>query len=737
MNGGDPGADVRAAAADAFPRIVASSFSGVLAYRGGQSGSGARFILAGADGARITVRVEVIPLPGQTLARLHANTHSDNHVIQLSLRARPQAAEALLTTQLHELHAVRESAARAAEARPRDLLVPGPALPLTPRLTAADTGRLTALDEAARDMHDPFLGTRARGEARDRFSLLLDSLGLREAGRGANDALAVRTRRAIAAPQLTAPAAAALRDLGRPLGKLARADASALARHRAAARASTQGPPREQGPRWHDLPVLALAAERARAARSTATLAWLRDQQARLPAGQHPRMPVMIGGGAALAGRHPEMLVIDARHGWYAAAAFPSIAQTADQLRPMAATGLGDPYELALGSQERVPVKALRYWADRAAARGPVIDGSAVLRPGEAGRLLVDISPGDGSPPLTIEAAGAPVIATGFPRERVPGFALPVQTLPAAGRVLARHYPDAWPEIEAALAEATPGRALAAWLRQGSRRAPGAPDDGMLPHAAQTVEATAAWETTQLQAPGLVMTGDDLSHGRASPLAARRWLIAGTGGAGYTSAEIILAANPGAEVIMIGIGAREPVRNMPLYASVTRAHVAAEGGDGRLTVVDGQPLLQRVETVREAGRPVFRILGYEGDACVACLGRAGILPAAADPLARWAYSQGGQVDGELMYDGRQEYLGYRVAFSAAARRYQVEVTGAASRALPTELFPPATLRRAATEWSHEIPPESGNAPGAFLPTAAQARRYAAARGEEWRGLMEM
>ena len=86
-------------------------------------------------------------------------------------------------------------------------------------------------------------------------------------------------------------------------------------------------------------------------------------------------MPVMIGGGAALAGRHPQMLVIDARHGWHAAT-YWALGQTADQLRPITGTGLGDPYEFALG-QQRVPLAALRYWEDRAAARGPVINGSA------------------------------------------------------------------------------------------------------------------------------------------------------------------------------------------------------------------------------------------------------------------------------------------------------------------------------------------------------------------------
>ena len=731
MSAEDPGPDVRAVAAEAFPRAAASAFKGLLAFRGEQEQDGsARYILADAGGDRITVRVEVTPLPGGSLARLHANTHSGNHVIQLSSRTDPLAAGALLAAQLHELRAIRDSAARAAEARPLDLLVPGPGLPLSPRLTAADKEHLNSLNRAARDMNDPSRGTAEPEEARARFSFLLDDLGLRPAGRGTGDAPAVRVRQAIAAAELSPLAAAALRDLGRPASQLPAADAAALRQQRAAARGHdgpavrSRGVAPGLGPRWRDLPDLALAAQQARAARSHATLGWLRDQQARLAAGRHPRMPVMIGGGAALAGRDPRMLVIDARQGWHVATLW-ALGQTTDQLGPMAATGFGNPHDFALG-QQRVPLDALRYWEDQAAACGPVINGSAFLHPGGNGALLVEIRPGDGSPPVTIEAAGIPVIATGFPPERVPGYALPVPTLPAAAQVLGRHHPDAWPEIAGALEQAAPGQALAAWLSQAGRPLPG-PRPDLLAPAAQTVNATAAWEAARLQAPRLVMTGDDLSHGRGSPLAARRWLIAGTGGLAYTSAEIILDANPDADVVMVGIGAREPVRNTPQYTRVTYAHVAAEGGDGRLTVVDGQPLLGQVETAQKAGRAVFRVRGCEGDACVACLGRAGILPAAVAPLAGWAHGKGGRVDGELMYDDCRQYLGYRLTFTAAGARYEAEITGAASRVLPTELFPPAILRRAAREWLHEIPPESGNVPGGFLATAMQAHRYASAR----------
>jgi hypothetical protein len=80
-------------------------------------------------------------------------------------------------------------------------------------------------------------------------------------------------------------------------------------------------------------------------------------------------------------------------------------------------------------------------------------------------------------------------------------------------------------------------------------------------------------------------------------------------------------------------------------------------------------------------------------------------------------------------DGCHQYLGYRLQFIAGAERYGVDVTGAASRVLPTELFPPDILRRAAGEWVQEIPPESGNVPGGFAATGRQAWCYAAARAK--------
>lgn len=713
--------DMQAAATEAFPS-AAAALDGIMTFNGMQDENGAaRYILTDADGGRVTVRVEASPLPAGSLAQLRPKIFTDNYVIQLLDSADPAAAESLLAAQLRELAAIREGAALAAASRPADLLAPGPDLPSPPQLTIADRRGIDSLNREARDMSDHQLPRSRRAEARARFSGLLDDLGLRSDGEGAGDGPAVRVRRALTAAALTPQALEGVRDLGRPADQLRAPDAVALGRHRLTAAGHGKAPAcppfrRRLAPRWRDLPALVRAAGKARADASRTTLDWLREQQASQPSGRHPRLPVMIGGGAALAGRHDQTLVIDGQQGWHVAT-FSAIGQNADQLAPMIDTGFGNPYEFALGHQ-RVPLDALRYWEDRAAVRGPVVNGHATLRPGDDGRMLADITPSDGSAPLTVEVAGTPVVATGFPRERPPGYALPVPTLPAAACVFAKYQPGAWPELADALAGPEPGHALAAWARQA--RLPGLGDGTLLDPAMQTIEATVAWEDARHEAPGRVMTGDDLSYSRTSPFAARRWLIVGTGGLAYTSAEIILEGNPDAEVVMMGLGAREPLRYTPQYSAVTRGHVAEAGGDGRLVVVkDPSTLLGRVETRHEARAAVFRLLGYEGDAVVACLGRAGILPGALRPMNCWARTLKGQVYGELMYDDSKQYLGYRAHFTADGEAYDAEVIGSASRFLPTEMFDVDSQHRVAGEWLQETPPETGNVPSGYLTTVLQ------------------
>ncbi|MBA3397388.1 MAG: hypothetical protein H0T89_32480, partial [Deltaproteobacteria bacterium] len=149
---------------------------------------------------------------------------------------------------------------------------------------------------------------------------------------------------------------------------------------------------------------------------SQRTLAKYRAQAAQ---GAHPRVDgVQLGGGAALAGRDPATLLVDARGRWQSDGA-DILAQVGQQLQDLYRARFGDVREVA-GPGERIPVDAIRYWEDSLAAQGDVIDGRGTLRT-EHGKLLLNIAPSDGSPPLTLEIGGKVVTAPGFPSEHIPG----------------------------------------------------------------------------------------------------------------------------------------------------------------------------------------------------------------------------------------------------------------------------------------------------------------------------
>ena len=157
----------------------------------------------------------------------------------------------------------------------------------------------------------------------------------------------------------------------------------------------------------------------------------------------------MIGGGAALAGRDPDVLVVDGRGRWHVDP-IPGIVQSVDQVRLLADSGMGDPYQVA-GPRERVPLTAIQLWEDQAAVRGPLIDGLARLSVDHTGRLVADIQPLDGSQPLRVEVDGTPVVATGVPPEIVPGASRWVPTIPEALAVVDEHLAHVrTPQAEAA-----------------------------------------------------------------------------------------------------------------------------------------------------------------------------------------------------------------------------------------------------------------------------------------------
>ncbi|MFE2436943.1 hypothetical protein ACFXA8_20015, partial [Streptomyces sp. NPDC059409] len=248
--------------------------------------------------------------------------------------------------------------------------------------------------------------------------------------------------------------------------------------------------------------------------------------------------------------------------------------------------------------------------------------------------------------------------------------------------------------------------------------------------ARETVEATAKWEQATAEAPGRVLLGDEVGDGAYDPTVADNWVIAGIGGGAIANTEIILEGNPNARVTMVGTAAPWVLHNDSQYLAMRRQYDAELGGNGRLVTVPNQRL-GAVETVRTPDGGVrLKARDVEGDAYVACLGRVARLPQAADTLDAWARQQGGQVKGELLFDRSEQYLGYRLHFQAGDRQHTVDVTGAASRMLPGNVFSEKDMARLAVVDRRTAPPESGNVAAGFMATALQGSHLAKHRAEQ-------
>ncbi|MCM3920251.1 hypothetical protein ND748_00920 [Frankia sp. AiPs1] len=503
--------------------------------------------------------------------------------------------------------------------------------------------------------------------------------------------------------------------------------------------AADRGPDRNPQASWeglsrHELPDAVRRAGEERAAASSRTVAELAAEAATLPPGRYPRRKLMIGGGAALAGRDPDMLVVDSRGRWHVDP-ITAIVQSADQVRHLGPTGFGDPYQFA-APRERVPIDALRLWEHSAAVRGPVVDGQCHLSVDDHGRLLATVAPLDGSPALTVEVQGSPIVATGVPPEIIPGCSRQIPTLLEAQQLLSGHLTSLnRPELATVAGHllAGPARAedtLGLLRRPDVAEVLAQAGEGLVREALQTVRASAAWEHARGLAPGRVLYGDEVGNGRYNPFEVDHWLIAGIGGAALANAEIILQANPGARVSMVGSAAPWVLHNDAQYSALRRQHDAAHGGDGRL-VTHPDRRLGHIEVARDvAGRTTFHAMGVHGDGYVACLGRVPRMPTAVDPLVTWARQRAGDVTGSLLFDVDRQYLGYRLDFQAGGVSRAVEVTGAASRMLPTEVFDAEASAHVAAAADRDVPAESGNVAAGFMATATQAVRYADHRAGE-------
>ncbi|MFF6781840.1 hypothetical protein [Streptomyces sp. NPDC012510] len=741
-----------------LPVVIQGLYANRLRSHGLTEEGDRRFFALGDErGKSLTIRLETTSLPERTVARTFVNTASDNHVVQISDRIAPDQIGRALSHEVNELLSVRERAARAQAPAAQDLLARGATLPARRELSDEDLGRIGELNYLAARMNSGALSPDQRAEARGELSQLIDHTGLRpvspaeDTASRAVEQYAAKIRADTVRPHLTTEAARGVRELGRPVEQLGTADAQVVLDHRArAAQARTTQPPLGTSPSF-SLPGLRpdgtpltreeLSAARDEAARQRTsvgqeTLDQLRAEAATLPDGRYPQRQIMIGGGASLAGRDPDVLLVDSRGRWHVDP-IKGIVQSADQVRHLREVGW-NPYQFG-DPKDRVSLSALQLWEDTAAARGPLVDGRATLSLGEGDRLLADITPMDGSPPVRVEVVGTPLVATGVPPEVVPGVDRQVPTVAEATEVLSSHLTElGTPEaLEArdrlASLPAGEGRAAASLEALTDPRVANALETASDPRvvgARTTLEATAKWEQASAAAPGRVLLGDEVGDGNYDPTVANNWVIAGIGGGAIANTEIILEGNPNARVTMVGTAAPWVLHNDSQYLAMRRQYDAELGGNGRLVTVANQRL-GAVETVRTPeGEVRLKALHVEGDAYVACLGRVARLPQAADTLDQWARQQGGQIRGELLFDKNEQYLGYRLHFQAEDRRHTVDVTGAASRMLPGNVFSREDMARLAVIDRKTAPAESGNVAAGFMASALQGANLAKHRAEQ-------
>lgn len=465
------------------------------------------YVAADPGWQHFSVRLEVCPLPADTAARSHVNTVSGRHVIQLSDRVSPQDVELRLRQELRVLAEVCRRAALARAPSRARLLRPGPlSLAVPPRLSDDDLRLLTAIDHLAGE------------DQTAQLSCLIDDAGLRVHAPADADPMtlaaeesAVRLRWGLAASHLGTGALARAQELARPVEALPPADAEVITDHRAGAGSSAVVPavpgrrPDGRLITRQELPGALAAAHRTRQRRSAETMAALRAETAD---GGLARRKVMIGGGASLVARGDDTLLINARGRWHLDP-ISAIVQSADLVRHLYDSGVGDPYQFA-GPRDRVPVEAIHLWQDTLAARGPLIDGVAGLVVSDDGQLIAEIEPADGSPAFRIGVDGEPLIATGVPAEMVPGCSRDVPTVEEAVDVLADHLSrDRGPAgaRTAAALRALPGgdhlaEEIRALLRSEDLKETLISHGGVPGEAYQTIEATSRWQQARAAAPG-------------------------------------------------------------------------------------------------------------------------------------------------------------------------------------------------------------------------------------------
>lgn len=448
-------------------------------------------------------------------------------------------------------------------------------------LSPDDRGRIAEIDVLVRTARtgDPAAAARARAE----LAMLTEYLGLRDGAPLANErrtAIDIELRntpggreelaRAIREPLTDAQRKAAFADLAAE-----QADHQRRSPPRDAPPSMTSRPGDRLTP--EQLAEYADVAARLRHLVSQRTLAKYRALQAQHP-GRYPRIEdVLVGGGAALAGRDPRTLLVDARGRWQKDGS-ENLAQVGQQLQDLYRARFGDVREAAAPG-ERIPLDAIRYWEDSIAAQGEVIDGHGTLRV-ENGKLLLEITPLDGSEKLILEVGGTYSTAPGFPDERFLGAAF---SMPASEAILAidrglrelqPKYPEPTSRLLAELAKVH-GVRDADLSRVDAILATAPPElvnemkalkkDGLgqrIDTGMKSAHARTEWDRRVAidaqDGERQMFSGKESNHEDIKKTAKRFddikrvWTIAGTSGNAVSAAEIILDNTKHAEVVMVG-----------------------------------------------------------------------------------------------------------------------------------------------------------------------------------------
>lgn len=690
----------------------------------------------------LTIRIEVAPLEGQTVARSWVNSTQQGfsqvgnesvrvlgrHVVQLSNELDAVHADRAVSHEVAEIFEVDRLNFAGEYAKPDALRPGGTGKELSPH----DIGRLAEVEVLARS---------TLGNPEIELHAMVEHLGLREGTTGAAERLRLASKHLSksAAQKLTDASKAPTGEIETRLAALRARAATDHANEQAAASKRDHAGP--EMPSLTDATGKALtgealtkrvaAAEKARAEKSQETWSALRGMHVEKGFPTLP-YPVMIGGGASLAARDRAYLLVDDRGRWHADGNI-EIAQTSNQLKHTADAKLGDPRKHA-APNERLSLDAVRAWEDEIAVQGPVINGRANLRFGPHGESLIDLTVGGET--RTFILPSDPLIATGFVPERIPGA--PFGLRPS----------DAARGLREELEIASNNTELGPDLQDAARRAVAKLDAAPIVTNQDTVRfleiLDPALRTAMANNPALikglaygeaaknwldlvsrddpnhphVFFGDQANLGRAQAMNSNNWVIAGTGGTGVSAAEIVLKNNPKARVVMVGPDSPAGLLENDQFRMLAEHHadksLAASMGitkptSERLSIRQGRvagPVpsehAQHTQLVDESGldakaraKRVIDINGttpdgktpihIEGTAYVASIGRNNDYPATVLQLIDQVRKlPGGNYFVQPLFHDRQ-YVGYRVRFTAGGKTIRsVDVTGAASRYLPHE-----------------------------------------------------